>query len=170
MQTNGLDEKDKLILDILTTDGRMSYSDIGDKVGLSRTAVKNRITELENVGIIKGYRAVIDPQNTSAMMTFFVNIETTAESFEEAKRIFIDAEETVTLIQTTGNCHLVAICLSRDIKTMRAFVNRIYKTVPGITSVNAHSVLDILKGSIVPEKILIGARADDERKDRSGTL
>ena len=170
MQTNGLDEKDKQILDILTTDGRMSYSDIGDRVGLSRTAVKNRITELENAGIIKGYRAVIDPQNTSDMMTFVVNIETSAESFEEAKRIFTEAEETVTLIQTTGNCHLVAICLSPDIKTMRTFVNRIYKTVPGITSVNAHSVLDIIKGSIVPEKILIGARADDERKDRSGTL
>lgn len=170
MQTNGLDEKDKQILDILTTDGRMSYSDIGDRVGLSRTAVKNRITELENAGIIKGYCAVIDPQNTSDMMTFVVNIETSAESFEEAKRIFTDAEETVTLIQTTGNCHLVAICLSQDIKTMRTFVNRIYKTVPGITSVNAHSVLDIIKGSIVPEKILIGARADDERKDRSGTL
>lgn len=170
MQTNGLDAKDKQILDILITDGRMSYSDVGDRVGLSRTAVKNRITELENAGIIKGYRAVIDPQNTSDMMTFVVNIETTAESFEEAKRIFNEAEETVTLIQTTGGCHLVAICLSQDIKTMRTFVNRIYKTVPGITSVNAHSVLDIIKGSIVPEKILIGARADDERKDRSGTL
>ena len=165
-----LDRKDREILDLLLTDGRMSYSDIGEAVGLSRTAVKNRIAALEDNGVIKGYRAIIDPQNASDMMTFVVNIETTAESFEEAKRIFTDAEETVTLIQTTGNCHLVAICLSQDIKTMRTFVNRIYKTVPGITSVNAHSVLDIIKGSIVPEKILIGARADDERKDRSGTL
>ena len=133
----------------------MSYSDIGDKVSLSRTAVKNRITELENIGIIKGYHDVIDPQNTADMKTFVVNIETTAESFEEAKHIFTDAEETVTLIQTTGNCHLLAICLSQDIKTMRAFVNRIYNTVPGITYVNAHSVLDNIKGPIVPEKILI---------------
>ena len=170
MQTNGLDEKDKQILDILITDGRMSYSDIGEKIGLSRTAVKNRITEMESAGIIKGYRAVIDPQNTSDMMTFVVNIETTAESFEEAKRIFCDSDETVTLIQTTGNCHLVAICLSQDIKTMRTFVNRIYKTVPGIQSINAHAVLDIIKGTIVPEKILIGARADDEREDSGGAL
>ena len=92
MQTNGLDEKDKQILDILITDGRMSYSDIGEKIGLSRTAVKNRITEMESAGIIKGYRAVIDPQNSSDMMTFAVNIETTAESFEEAKRIFEDSD------------------------------------------------------------------------------
>ena len=170
MQTNRLDEKDKQILDILITDGRMPYSDIGEKIGLSRTAVKNRITEMENTGIIKGYRAVIDPQNTSDMMTFVVNIETTAESFEEAKRIFEDSDETVTLIQTTGNCHLVAICLSQDVKTMRTFVNRIYRTVPGIQSINAHAVLDIIKGSIVPEKILIGARTDDERKDSRGAL
>ena len=170
MQTNGIDEKDKLILELLMKDGRMSYSVIGEKIGLSRTAVKNRITELENVGIIKGYRAVIDLQNTSDMMTFVVNIETTAESFEEAKRLFVEADETVTLIQTTGSCHLVAICLAKDIKTMRTFVNRIYKTVPGIQSINAHAVLDIVKGSIVPEKILIGARAHDERKKFSRAL
>lgn len=170
MQTNGLDEKDKQILDILTTDGRMSFSDIGSKVGLSRTAVKNRITEMEKAGIIKGYRAVIDPQNISDKMTFVVNIETTAERFEECKQIFVESEETVTLIQTTGNCHLVAICQSEDLKTMKSFVNRIYRTVPGITSVNAHSVLDIIKGSIIPEKILIGVRADDERKSRGGAL
>ena len=64
----------------------------------------------------------------------------------------------------------MAICLSQDIKTMRTFVNRIYKTVPGIQSINAHAVLDIIKGSIVPEKILIGARTDDERKDSGGAL
>ena len=170
MLMNELDERDKQILDILTTDGRMSYSDIGDRIGLSRTAVKNRITDMENAGIIKGYRAIIDPQNTSDMMTFVVNIETTADSFEEAKQIFTEANETVTLIQTTGNCHLVAICLSEDIKSMRTFVNRIYKTVPGIQSINAHSVLDVIKGSIIPEKILIGAHANDERTDSSNII
>ena len=151
MRINGIDEKDNEIVNILLKDGRLSYSDIGERIGLSRTAVKNRIAALEASGIIKGYRAIINPQESPEMMTFVVNIETRPEEFENAKTVFTSAPETVTLIQTTGNCHLVAICVSPDVKTMRTFVNTIYKTVPGILSINAHSVLDVLKGSIIPE-------------------
>ena len=148
---HGLDNLDNTIVNLLLEDGRMSYSDIAEKVGLSRTAVKNRIKSLEESGIIKGYKAVINPENAPEMMTFITNIETQAEHFEECKRIFAESEQTVTIVQTTGNCHLVAICLAPDVKTMRDFVNRIYKTVPGILSINAHSVLDVVKGSIIPE-------------------
>ena len=151
MRINGIDEKDNQIVNLLLKDGRMSYSDIGERVGLSRTAVKNRVTALESNEIIKGYRAVIDPPQSPEMMTFVVNIETKPECFETAKQIFAEAAETLTLIQTTGNCHLVAICVSESIKIMRIFFNRIYKTVDGILSINAHSVLDVVKGSIIPE-------------------
>ena len=152
MLIRGIDEVDNRIVNLLLEDGRMSYSDIAEKIGLSRTAVKTRIAALERSGIIKGYKAIIDPQAAPEMMTFVTNIETRAEDFEECKRIFAEASETVTIVQTTGNCHLVAICVAPDVKTMRDFVNRIYKTVPGILSINAHSVLDVIKGSILPEK------------------
>jgi DNA-binding Lrp family transcriptional regulator len=152
MQIHGIDETDNRIVQLLLEDGRMSYSDIGEKVGLSRTAVKTRMAALERSGIIKGYKAIIDPQAAPEMMTFVMNIETKAENFEECKQIFCDAKETVTIVQTTGNCHLVAICISPDVQTMRKFVNSIYKSVPGILSINAHSVLDVVKGSIIPEK------------------
>ena len=152
MLIRGIDEIDNRIVNLLLEDGRMSYSDIAEKIGLSRTAVKTRIAALERSGIIKGYKAIIDPQAAPEMMTFVTNIETRAEDFEECKRIFAEASETVTIVQTTGNCHLVAICVAPDVKTMRDFVNRIYKTVQGILSINAHSVLDVIKGSILPEK------------------
>ena len=77
MHINGIDEKDNEIINLLLKDARMSYSDIGEKVGLSRTAVKNRVAVLEKNGIIGGYRAVINPQESPEMMTFVVNIETT---------------------------------------------------------------------------------------------
>lgn len=152
MQINGIDEKDNQIVNILLEDGRMSFTDIGEKVGLSRTAVKNRVAALEGSGIIKGYRAVINPLETPEMMTFVVNIETKAEHFEAAKQAFADAAETVTLVHTTGSCHLLAICVSQDIKSMRVFVNKLYKDVPGIVSINAHSIMEVIKGSVIPEK------------------
>jgi DNA-binding Lrp family transcriptional regulator len=152
MWIKGLDGTDNKIINLLQGNGRMSYSEIGNIVGLSRTSVKNRISELEEKGIISGYRAIINPQNAPEMMTFIMNVETQAEQFENAKKKLMEAEETVTIIQTTGNCHLVVICQTSTVQEMRIFVNKAYKEIEGITSINAHAVLDILKGSVIPEK------------------
>ena len=152
MQINGIDNIDNRIVNLLLKDGRMSYSEIAEAVGLSRTAVKSRISALERSGIIKGYKAIIDTQSAPEMMTFIMNIETKPEDFEECRQVFSAASETVTVIQTTGRCHLVAICLSKDIATMRDFVNRVYNNVPGILSINANAVLDVIKGSVIPQK------------------
>ena len=152
MHINGIDAVDNKIVNLLLRDGRMSYSDIAEEVGLTRPAVKNRIKALEESGIIGGYRAVINPQNASEMMTFIVSIETTAENFDTAKAAFCDAEETVTIVQTTGRCYLMAVCVSKDVREMKNFLNKMYKEVPGILSVNANAVLDVIKGSIISEK------------------
>lgn len=145
------DETDNQILAILQRDGRASYSAIAQQVGLSRTAVKTRMEALEQSGIIKGYKAVIDPRASSEMMAFIMNVETKAEHFAECKRLLSEAGETVTLLHITGDCHLVAVCLSPSVKTMRDFVNHVYSTIPGVQYVNAHSVLDVNKGSLLPE-------------------
>lgn len=147
-----LDKLDNHIVNLLLEDGRMSYSDMAEKVGVSRTAVKNRVKKLEERGIIKGYKAVINTKTSPEMITFVTVIETEAAHFEECKRIFAESEETVTAIQTTGNCRLIAICLAPDISKMRDFITRIYRSVPGIKSVSTNSVLDVVKGSITPEK------------------
>ena len=152
MHVNGIDAKDNEIINLLLKDARTSYSDIGEKIGLSRTAVKNRIARLERDGIIGGYRAVINPQESPEMMTFILNVETSPEHFDNARQVLAEAPETVTLIQTTGkNIHLLAICVAEDVKTMRNFVNHIYRTVSGILAISANSVLDVVKGSIIPE-------------------
>lgn len=151
MKINGIDDKDNQIIDILVKDGRKSYSDIGSEIGLSRTAVKNRIQRLEEDGIIAGYKAIIKPREASETMAFLVNIETSPEAFADVKERFRAAEETVTLFQTTGKCHLTAICLSKDMKSMRAFVTGMYKASEGISYINANAIMDVAKGGIVPE-------------------
>lgn len=151
MKLNGIDQTDNDIIDLLRDNARLTYSEIGEKVGLSRTAAKTRISNLEKNGIIKGYRAIVDPLETVGMTGFVVNIEIEPEHFDEVKAIFAKAEETVTLVQTTGNCHLLAICVSENIPTMKTFVNHIYRSAPGILSIHAHSVLDVIKGSIFPD-------------------
>ncbi len=55
-----LDEVDEHILQLLVSDGRRSASDVGRHIGLSPAATKRRIDRLETLGIITGYRAILD--------------------------------------------------------------------------------------------------------------
>jgi DNA-binding Lrp family transcriptional regulator len=56
----GLDTLDHAILEQLSKDGRRSASEVGRRVGLSPAATKRRIDRLESVGVIAGYKVVID--------------------------------------------------------------------------------------------------------------
>ena len=56
-----LDRTNTRILRELQSDGRISMTELGERVGLSASACLRRVQELERTGVIKGYRAVIDP-------------------------------------------------------------------------------------------------------------
>ena len=55
-----LDDINRDILELLLADGRMSYRELGERVGLTAPAVTERVRKLEELGVIKGYRAVVD--------------------------------------------------------------------------------------------------------------
>ena len=55
-----LRETERKILQILKEDARATYSDIGKRIGLSRTAVKNAISSMEKDGFIVGYKVITD--------------------------------------------------------------------------------------------------------------
>lgn len=55
-----LDDINRDLLDLLQLEGRMSYKDLGDRIGLTAPAVAERIRKLEDAGVIAGYRAVVD--------------------------------------------------------------------------------------------------------------
>ncbi len=60
-ESKALDPIDRRIIDALGEDGRLSWRDLGDLVHLSATSTAERVRRLERVGVITGYRAVLDP-------------------------------------------------------------------------------------------------------------
>ena len=79
MFLDGLDDIDKKIIGLLIENARMSYSEIGQKVGISRVAVKMRVNALEQKGIIEEYTTVINPQKISGAVSCYFDIETKPE-------------------------------------------------------------------------------------------
>ena len=70
-----MENLDRRILALLARDGRMSYTDIGKETGLSTSAAQQRVRRLEQRGVIKGYRAVLDPAQLGQLVTAFVAIK-----------------------------------------------------------------------------------------------
>ena len=56
-----LDSFDERILQILSGEGRLSIAELARRIGLSKSPTQARLKRLEAEGVIKGYRALIDP-------------------------------------------------------------------------------------------------------------
>ena len=65
---------DRALLAALARDGRASYTDLAERVGLSVSAVHQRVRRLEQRGLIKGYKAMIDAKTLGLPLTAFVSI------------------------------------------------------------------------------------------------
>ena len=150
MNINGLDEKDNQIVNFLLKDARLTYSDIGSQIGLTRVAVKNRVKALESKGIIRGYHAEIDPLVAPEMMVFVIFVETTPEAYEPVTEKLKAERCVVTLCQTSDDSCLHGICTVENIQQMRAFARRMRTENQGLLRFAAYSVLDIVKGSVLP--------------------
>lgn len=69
-----LEDIDARIAQVLGEDGRCSYTDLAEKVGLSVSAVHQRVRRLEQRGVIRGYSASIDPEELGLPLTAFVSL------------------------------------------------------------------------------------------------
>ena len=69
-----LEELDARIAAVLAADGRCSYTDLAERVGLSVSAVHQRVRRLEKRGVIRGYSAQIDCEQIGLPLTAFVSL------------------------------------------------------------------------------------------------
>jgi Lrp/AsnC family transcriptional regulator, leucine-responsive regulatory protein len=69
-----MEDLDRRIVGLLMQDGRMSFTDLGKVTGLSTSAVHQRVRRLEERGVIKGYRAVIDHDALGMTLVAFISV------------------------------------------------------------------------------------------------
>ncbi|MGG7568280.1 Lrp/AsnC family transcriptional regulator [Rhodovulum sp. DZ06] len=87
---SGLDDADRAILRVLQADASLSLERVARKVGMSKTAVWNRIQRLHAAGVILRHTVILDPAKAGIPETFFISVRTNqhdagwAEKFEKA--------------------------------------------------------------------------------------
>jgi len=97
-----VEETDRAILSALAGDGRQSYTDLAETVGLSVSAVHQRVRRLEQRGVIRGYAAVLDNEALGLPLTAFVAIRPIDPSQPD------DAPERLADLPEIESCYSVA--------------------------------------------------------------
>ncbi|WP_326558433.1 Lrp/AsnC family transcriptional regulator [Micromonospora sp. NBC_01796] len=97
-----MEEVDRAIIAALTADGRLSYTDLAEKVGLSVSAVHQRVRRLEQRGVITGYTAKVSFDALELPLTAFVAVRPFDPSQPD------DAPERLAHLPEIESCYSVA--------------------------------------------------------------
>lgn len=105
-----LDDVDLSILELLKCNAKMKMQDIGEKVHLTGQAVSNRISKMEKLGVIKGYRVMLDKEYMPKMIVAFITIFMKAPSHGLFKQYFDNKKEIVEAHRISGEgCYLLKV-------------------------------------------------------------
>ncbi|WP_286239438.1 Lrp/AsnC ligand binding domain-containing protein [Neptuniibacter halophilus] len=146
-----LDRLDVSILRTLQKDGRISYVDLAEKVGLSSTPCIERVKRLEKEGYIEGYYARLNPQLLEYSMLVFVEISLSYQT-PDAFQSFNKAVEELPYIL---ECHLVSgdadyLLKARinDMSQYRALLGDMLLTLPGVKNSKSYIVMEEVRETL----------------------
>lgn len=145
MNNEGLDKLDHAILDVLKDHARMSYSDIGERVGVSRVAVKNRMEVMEKSGIIRGYKTIIDETKVPEGVNFTLDVDIIPERFQEVVDRLARDKFLRQIYSTTGECRIHCIGFAPNQRTLDSYAKHLFRSLQGIRSFKWNVMLHTIK-------------------------
>ena len=109
-----LDARDWRILEVLTREGRVTWSELSKRVKMSAPAVAERVQRLEDQGIITGYRASVDLTRLGLPISTMIQLKLSSTDYKTAIRAIKGISEIVECIHTTGANCLTMVASLRD--------------------------------------------------------
>ena len=145
MFLDGLDELDQKIVRLLIQNARMSYSEIGQQIGISRVAVKMRVQALEQKGIIEEYTTIINPQKISGAIFCYFEIETIPENLAETAELLRKNDIITQIYRVTGKSRLHVHAVASSGEEMENLLYHTIDKLPGVLECTSHIILSRIK-------------------------
>ncbi|MGR2825800.1 Lrp/AsnC family transcriptional regulator [Acinetobacter sp. 1124_18A] len=143
-----LDRLDRKILCELERDAHLTNIKLAERVGLSPSACLRRVQELEKVGIIQGYKAIIDYSLLGIGFIVYVTIGLSNHSKASLKyfeEVILASPEVTECHTITGSVEYLLRVEVADIKAYKKFHTDVLGTIPSITSITSFLVMDTTK-------------------------
>ena len=148
-----LDRFDRAILRIVTEDGRISIADLARQIGLSKSPTQTRLKRLETMGIITGYRAMVDPIRLGLDHVAFVELRL-SDTREAALSAFNAAVAKIGEIEQVhliaGNFDYLMKVRTRSMTEYRAVLAEKISTLPHVASSSTYVAMQAVKEDNAP--------------------
>lgn len=145
-----LDRINNRILHQLLSEGRISNTELAERVGLSASACLRRVQELERSGVIKGYRAVLNRAALGIGFTAYVSVglsnhsKHSQEAFQDA---IIRSEAVVECHNVTGSFEYLLRVETPDLASYKDFHTNVLGALPQVQSITTTVVMESPKDS-----------------------
>jgi Lrp/AsnC family transcriptional regulator len=116
-----LDDADRAILRVLQADASLSLERVAGKVGMSKTAVWNRIQRLHVGGVILRHTVVLDPAKAGLPETFFISVRTNRHDADWARKFETAVAEMPQITEAHRLAGEVDYLLKVQVESTRAF-------------------------------------------------
>jgi DNA-binding Lrp family transcriptional regulator len=129
----------------LERNGRISNTELAERIGLSPSACLRRVQELEKSGVIRGYRAILDSERRGVGFIAYITVGLSdhtlpaQESFEAAMRAAPEVRE---CHNTTGIVEYLLRVELQDISAYKVFHVEVFGALPQVNSITTYVVLD----------------------------
>ena len=150
------------ILRLLSDNAKYSNADIAAMCGVTEQEVKKNIEDLENQGVIRGYKAVIDWESTDEVwVSALIELKVTPQDdvgFEEIAEQIMRYREVESVYLMSGGYDLCVIVKDKTFRQVASFVSRELATMKGVISTATHFMLRRYKELNIE---LCGSNEDD---------
>jgi len=145
---NDLDSFDHKILKIIASEGRISVTELATRIGLSKSPTQTRLKRLEKNGVIKGYRAMLDPIQLGREHVAFVEIRL-SDTRESALKAFNTAVRAIPEIEQAhliaGNFDYLLKVRVSDMSSYRQILAEKLSTLPHISNTSTYVAMQAVK-------------------------
>jgi DNA-binding Lrp family transcriptional regulator len=136
-----IDDVDKEILSILHENARISYTDLGKRIDLSRVAVQARINNLIEQGVIEKFTTVINPTKIGIHVSAFFNVDVEPKHLEQVAQKLEQEPAVTSLYHMTGPSKLHMHGIFADHQEMERFLIEKLYAVEGVVSVDCQMLI-----------------------------
>jgi Lrp/AsnC family transcriptional regulator, leucine-responsive regulatory protein len=121
---NGLDDANRRLLIELQADARLSFAELGRRVGLSSPAVAERLARLEETGVITGYRAQLDPRAVGFTLGVIIRIRPAPRELHKVAELARRTPEVVECHRITGEDCFFMKAYVRDVEHLEELIDQ----------------------------------------------
>jgi Lrp/AsnC family transcriptional regulator, leucine-responsive regulatory protein len=142
-----MDDVDRAILAVLEKDGRISNADLAERVGLSPSPCLRRVRRLEETGVIRGYRALVDPAVVGRGLRVFAGVRLVRHARADVvafERAVVRLPEVVHTHHVTGNFDYLLQVEVADLPAYEEFHANRMASLPGVAMVTSYVAMKTL--------------------------